>query len=245
MKRIGILQPSYLPWLGCFDQIWSVDEFVFLDDIQFDKHGWRNRNRIKTAAGVKWLTVPVRHTGRFGQSLAETEIADQKWVRKQMLTLEQAYAKAPYVNTYLPQLANVLTSGITMLNDLNIALTRLIASWLDIDTTFRLSSQLGVPGNTTTDVEKNARLIAMCEFLGADHYLSGAAGASYLANDEFKAHGITVEFQAFEHPVYPQLHGDFVSHLSVIDLFFNCGPNSRKILQSGQVKVRQRAYDPV
>jgi hypothetical protein len=240
LKRIGILQPSYLPWLGYFDQIDRVDEFVILDDVQFDKHGWRNRNRIKTAAGVKWITVPVRHSGRHGQSVRETEIADDPtWVRKQIRTLEQAYAKAPYRDAYLPAIEAVLAEKHRLLHELDIALLMLVVSWLGIETKFHLASQLDLEGDPEVISDINGRLVTMCKHLGGSYYLSGAAAASYLAQQDFNAVGIQVELQAYAHPTYPQLHGPFVSHLSIVDLLFNCGPESLHLIRSGQPTARQ------
>ena len=229
MSRVAILQPSFLPWLGYLDQIDQVDDFVFYDDVQFDKHGWRNRNRIKTSNGVNWLTVPVRHKGRFGQTNADVEIdVHQPWSRKHVLTMRQAYARAPFVEQYLPKIEEILGAASESLVDLNLALIRQFMEWLGISTRLHLSSDIGQAG------DKVQRLIAICHKFHATDYLSGAAGASYVNVDTFLEQGIRVHFHEFSHPIYPQLHGPFVPYLSILDLLMNCGPQSVEVLRQGR-----------
>ena len=109
MTTLAVLQPGYLPWLGFFDQVRRADHFVFYDDVQFDKHGWRNRNRVKSGKGPVWLTVPVRARGRMGQRINEVEIAEGvPWARKHLQTIEQLYAQSPYRSLYLPELSELL-----------------------------------------------------------------------------------------------------------------------------------------
>lgn len=229
MRTIAVLQPSYLPWLGYFDQIDRVDDFVFYDDVQFDKHGWRNRNRVKGAGGPVWLTVPVRHSGRFGQTILEAEVDNTHgWARKQIATLRQAYARAPFRDAYLPAVEALLGAGWRRLVDLDLALVRQMMAWFGIGTRLHLSSDLGIGG------DKNQRLLSICRHFQANHYLSGAAAVDYLDQPAFATAGIAVTFQAYRHPAYPQLHGDFVSHLSALDLLLNCGPDSLAIIRQGR-----------
>src|SRR5688500_843131 len=118
MKTLAVLQPGYLPWLGYFDQMMRADVFVHYDDVQFDKHGWRNRNRIKTASGVAWLTVPVLHKGLGEQPIHEVSIHhDAPWQRKQIATIRQAYAHAPFLDRYLPELEQLLEQRWDLLVD--------------------------------------------------------------------------------------------------------------------------------
>ena len=221
---LAVLQPGYLPWLGFFDQLGRADVFVHYDDVQFDKHGWRNRNRVKAPSGEPhWLTVPVRHGG--WPHLQDVEIDNRgPWARKHVATLRHFYARAPFLDRYLPELADLLQRPWERLVALDTAVTDLLARWLGLRSEVHYASQLGVPGT------RSERLLALCRHFGARRYLSGSAARSYLDTALFERHGIEVVWQDYAHPVYPQLHGAFVSHLSVVDLLFNCGEESRAIL---------------
>jgi hypothetical protein len=228
--RLGILQPGYLPWLGFFEQLECVDRFVVLDDVQYDKGGWRNRNRVKTAQGVRWLTVPVQVSLERPPRVMEVEIDNRTdWRRKHCETLRQAYARAPFVDRYLPLFQEAYAREWRLLVDLDLRLIEVIAGALGIDTARIVrSSALGLEGG------REERLLEICARLGADRFYEGAAGRDYIGVARFEAAGVRVEFQDYDHPVYPQLHGDFVSHLSAVDLLFNCGPESRGILLGGK-----------
>src|SRR5262245_54186546 len=103
-RTLAVLQPGYLPWLGFFDQLLRSDVFVLSDDVQFDKHGWRNRNRVKSPTGPVWLTVPVRHKGLGFPSILDVEIVPGRWAGKHISTLKQLYTRAPFAKRYLPEL---------------------------------------------------------------------------------------------------------------------------------------------
>jgi hypothetical protein len=225
-QTLVVLQPGYLPWLGFFDQLQRSDIFVFYDDVQFDKNGWRNRNRIKSPGGEPhWLTVPVR-VGSLSQRIFETEIDDrQPWARKHLGTIKQFYAKAPYLKRYLPELEDVLAGRRwERLIELDVAVTELLCSWLGIRRRFLRSSELGIEG------ERSERLLNICLAQGARRYLSGNAARAYLDTELFARHGIEVEWQNYEHPVYAQQHGEFVPFLSALDLLLNCGDESAAII---------------
>jgi hypothetical protein len=222
VTTVAVLQPGFLPWLGFFDQMSRSDYFVYYDDVQFDKHGWRNRNRIKTANGIAWVTVPVRHTGLHGQSILDTEIdSSKKWSRKLVASIAQSYARSPHCARYMEELTDALCSDTPrLLLDLDLRTTELMRKWLDIRTPLLRSSELGIGGGQTE------RLVAICKHLKADTYLSGNAAQDYLQQDLFAAEGISVVWQNYSHPIYPQLHGEFVPYLSAIDLILNLGPDS-------------------
>jgi hypothetical protein len=224
-RTLGVLQPGYLPWLGFFDLMNRSDVFVLYDDVQFDKHGWRNRNRIKTANGPIWLTVPVFHHGREGQRIIETEIDNHlPWARKHVRSIEQAYAHAPFVDRYLPELRELLLGSWTRLVDLDLALIELQREWLGLPDTLVRCSDLDVPGR------RNERLLRLCKHFEATRYLTGNAARAYLDVELFERNGIEVEWQSYLHPVYPQLHGPFELNMATIDLLFNCGEQSRAVL---------------
>jgi hypothetical protein len=229
-RTLVVLQPGYLPWLGFFDQLLRSDIFVLYDDVQFDKNGWRNRNRIKSPTGPHWLTVPVRIRS-LTQRILETQIDDrQPWARKHLGTIKQFYAGAPFLKRYLPELEELLAGRRwDRLIDLDVAVIQLFCAWLRIERQMVRASELGIGG------ERSERLLNICRHLGARRYLSGNAAQSYLDVELFVRHGIEVKFQNYEHPVYPQQHGQFVPLLSALDLLLNCGDESAAIVtQAGR-----------
>lgn len=233
-ETLVVLQPGYLPWLGFFDQMQRADVFVYYDDVQFDKHGWRNRNRVKAPDGTPhWLTVPVLHSGRNWPAILEVEIDNRTpWARKHVGTLRQFYHKAPHLQRYLPGLEEVLERRWTLLVDLDLAVAELICGWLGLARRTLRASALGIPG------KQSDRLLALCQHVGARRYLSGNAAKDYLDTELLARNGIEVEWQDYVHPIYPQQHGDFVPHLSIVDLLFNCGEESTAIL--GRAGVSER-----
>jgi hypothetical protein len=229
MKRRGrtvvILQPGYLPWLGFFDQMCKSDVFVIYDDVQFDKHGWRNRNRIKTPQGVQWLTIPVLTKGRGKQINKDVLINNaDRWSNRHISALIQNYSKAPFFQSYIGLFEEIYARNWKYLIDLNMAVIRGLMREIGLERKIVFSSELGIPGGKTD------RLVAMCANLGAQTFLEGDAGQSYLDDSLFRANHIRVEFHRYNHPVYRQLYGDFVSHLSVVDLLLNHGSGSLEIL---------------
>jgi WbqC-like protein len=222
-----VLQPGYLPWLGFFDQMQRSSVFIYYDDVQFDKHGWRNRNRVKApGGGLHWLTVPVLHSGRNRPAIHEVEIDNRTpWARKHVGTLKQFYRAAPHLHRYLPALEEMLERRWTLLVDLDLAVTKLICGWLGLERRTLRASELGIAGG------QSERLLALCQHVGAQRYLSGSAARDYVDTELFSRAGIEIEWQDYVHPVYPQLHGDFVPYLSIVDLLFNCGEESSAILR--------------
>lgn len=224
-----ILQPSYVPWRGVFDQIAQSDVFVFYDDVQYDKHGWRNRNQIKTAQGKRWLTIPVNARGAVSDSvpICEVKIAPNTgWQQTHLKTLKQSYGKAPYFKQYEPLLQELYSRNDELLAELTIESTITLARTLGIaHTRFVRSSQLGVSG-TKTD-----RLIGILQKLGADHYLSGPSAQSYIEPDKFGAAGITLEYVRYGYPEYPQLYPPYDPAVSILDLLFMTGPQALELIR--------------
>ncbi len=224
MTTLVVLQPSYLPWLGYFDQMSKADVFVWYDDVQYDKHGWRNRNRIKGPKGPLWLTVPVLHKGRALQAIGAVEIDDRlSWNRKHLRSVEQLYARAPFSGAVLPRLTEILLRPWKHLVDLDIATTEWLANEFAIGTPRYRASQLGIGG------DRNTRLINFCRHFQATRYISGDAARDYLDVTQFAAAGIEVVWHAYQHPKYPQLHGDFIPYLSALDLLLNMGPAANQL----------------
>jgi hypothetical protein len=225
VKTLVVLQPGYLPWLGYFDLLSKADVFVHYDDVQFDKHGWRNRNRVKGPKGAIWLTVPVLHHGRGAQSILDVEIDDRRgWRRKHLSTIGQLYAHATFVDSILPRLREIIERPWPRLVDLDLALIDWLAEEIEISTPCYRASQLDIGG------DRIERLVNLCKYFGASRYISGNAARDYLDVTRFAAAGIDVVWHDYAHPTYAQQHGEFVPYLSVLDLVLNAGARSLSVL---------------
>ncbi len=218
--KLAAHQPQYLPWLGYFDKMDRVDVFVLLDTVQYRKNEWQNRNRIRTATGWQWLTVPVHY--RFPMSITEVRIDDDgPWRRKHREALRIHHARAPFRDQILPALDGLLEEPFRSLAELNARCVRLLAGLLGVRTPIVPASSLnGLPSGA------DERLIALCHRLGCSTYLAGAGGTEYMDPEAYRRAGIAVETQAFRHPVYAQAYPGFEPNLSAIDLLVNCGPGA-------------------
>lgn len=224
---VAIQQPEHLPWIGFFNKMAQCEKYVLLDHVQFKKNYFENRNRIKTASGAVYITVPIRLKGRFGQTMLETEVAvDQNWKRKYLLTIEQSYVKTPFFGTIKQLIWPVIDSDCSNIVDINIGLIFAIKEYLSLDAEIVRSSTMNVGG-----AKKDGLVLEICKVINADVYISGPDGRNYLDLADFGQAGIKVLFHDFIHPVYPQKYGEFSSHLSVIDLIANCGPESQAIVR--------------
>jgi hypothetical protein len=231
VTSVAIHQPHYMPWLGYLAKWAAADVFVFLDTVQYEKNGWQNRNRIKTEAGPRWLTVPVH--ARLGTAIADVTVdVAQPWRERHLRAIEQAYAGAAHLAAHRESLAALYAQEWERLTPLAVASALWLARAVGIATPARLASALGVaadtPAATATD-----RLITLCRAVGADTYLAGRDGASYMDLGRFEAAGITVLAQEYEHPAYAQPHGDFVPFLSALDLLLMHGDDALRILRGG------------
>lgn len=226
-RRVAILQSNYIPWKGYFDIIRAVDLLVVLDDAQFTKNDWRNRNLIRTRSGLLWLTIPVQTAGRFGQAIDQTVIA-RPWARRHAETIRQAYAKARNFTTVWPKLAELYQSVAeeTMLSNVNTMLLRGLCDMLEINTPFVTARSLGVAGR------RGERVLALCRAVGATSYLTGPSARSYLHPRDFEEAGIELLYADYSgYPEYPQVHGGFEHGVSVIDLLLNVGWDAPRYLK--------------
>jgi hypothetical protein len=230
-SSVAILQPSYLPWLGFFEQMFKVEVFVIYDEVQFDKNGWRNRNRIKTVQGAQWLTVPVLTKGKSKPANHAVKVNSAvNWNQKHLKSIELNYKKLPFFNDFSPKIEEVLKKNWNFLLDLNLNLIYLIKDYLGIDTPIKLSSE--IPSKIETAISPEERLVEICRFFGATTFYEGYAGKKYIEESFFSKSGIKLVFQEYHHPIYRQGFGEFVPYLSTIDLIFNEGPDSLKILST-------------
>lgn len=228
--NVVILQPSYIPWRGYFDQIRRADLFIFYDDVQYDKHGWRNRNQIKTAQGKQWLTIPVHSKGvTEGIPIREVKIDWGKpWAKNHLKALTFAYTKAPYFRSYLPWLESVYEQRYEYLADFTIWLTIEIARKIGIaHTKFIRSSEMD-----RIDGQKTDRLIQILQRVGAQHYISGPSARGYVEEEKFIEAGIGLEYMEYNYPDYPQLYPPYDPHVTILDLLFMAGANALSYIAS-------------
>jgi WbqC-like protein family len=226
-----ILQPSYIPWRGYFDQIRRADLFVFYDDVQYDKHGWRNRNQIKTAQGKQWLTIPVHSSGvTQGVPIKAVKIDQSKpWAKNHLKALTISYSKAPCFKQYLPLLESFYARRDEFIADFTVEITIKLARELgNSHTRFMRSSELdGITG------EKTDRLIQILKRVGATHYISGPSAQDYIETEKFAAADITLEYIRYDYPEYPQLYPPYDPFVSVLDLLFMLGSDSARYFEKG------------
>ena len=222
---IAIHQPNFLPWFGYFHKMAQADRFVLLDSVAFTKGGYTNRVKVKAAGGAQWLTVPVLTKGKLGQIVAEVACSDGvDWRKKVRAALETNYRGCPHFQPAAGKIFGVLGSSRENLAEMNIRLIECVAGELGITTPMIRSSRIPASGQATQ------LLIAICQELGADTYLSGRGGLKYQEDEAFRAARIDLRVDSFEHPRYPQAFGEFTAGLSIVDLLFNCGPGSARVL---------------
>lgn len=222
--NVVILQPSYIPWRGYFDQIRRADLFIFYDDVQYDKHGWRNRNQIKTAQGKQWLTVPVHSRGvTEGIAIKDVHIDWSKpWAANHRKALTFSYNKSPHFKDYLPLLESFYDRRDECLADFTIETTIILSRELGITSTrFLRSSEIPGINGLKTD-----RLIQILKHVGATHYVSGPSARDYVEPEKFDSAGITLEYMEYNYPEYPQLYPPFDPYVSIVDLMFMLGKDS-------------------
>lgn len=229
MTVAAIMQPTYLPWLGYFAMLDRADIFVFLDDVQFERRSWQQRNRLKGPNGPHYVTVPIRKKGRRDQLFRDAEIDHETDpMTKHARAIKSDYGKSPHFSRYAGPLFDILGRRHALLGKLNIEIIDWLADSLGIECRKLHASELGCAGN------KAELLATICDRIDADTYLSAVGSKDYIEDSEaFSRRGIKVRYNDFDHPSYPQLHGPFVPHLSAIDLLFNVGPDGLDIIRSG------------
>ena len=224
---VAIHQPEYLPWLGFFKKMMNVELFVFLDDVQFRKKGWQNRNRIRINDGTTLLSIPV-HTHSYPKINEVTIDNEKNWSIRHKKSILYNYARAPYFDEIKDFIESIFEKKFQYLVDLNTEIIKFIMNELEIKSKIVFSSELEI------SKKGSDRVLDICKAVGADHYITGTFWAeSNLRVEEFKKSNIDVEFQKFQHPIYKQIHGEFIPEMSIIDLLFNKGrKEAKKILQN-------------
>lgn len=217
----AILQSNYIPWKGYFDIIRAVDIFIFHDDLQYTKGDWRNRNKIKTNSGLKWLTIPCGNSEK--RLICEVELSDFSWQRQHWNLLEQSYKKAKYFSLFKPFFEEIyLGYEWTNLSDLNQHIIKKISKEIfEVNTIFDDSRKYNL------EKKKGERVIELLQKAGINHYLSGPAAKDYISEEDFARNNITVEWMDYQgYPEYEQLHPPFDHYVSILDLIFNEGENA-------------------
>jgi len=223
---IAIHQPEHMPWLGFFEKMLRADVFVLLDDVQFSKGDFQNRNRVKGRGGAQWLTVPVAH--RFGQRINEVETAGDAWREKHWKTLRTCYARAAHFEEFAGAFEEFYARPWSRLSELNVEAIRVLARAFRVEKEFVFSSALGAAG------QKSELVLNICKAVGARAYYSGRAGGTYLDAEAFRREGVEIVVQEFEHPTYEQLfmkEQGFIPNLSALDLLFNRGAEGLGLLE--------------
>lgn len=225
MKRVCIHQPDFAPWLGFFDRLVDCELYIVLDDVQFLRRGWHHRDKIKTAQGPAWLTLPVLK-GPRSQRIDEVRIDPGARMDKLIETLRHAYRRAPAFESTFGGVATILEAGHERLIDLNRALIDHLLVALGIDVRQACASDFGVTERATE------RLIALLRRVDATHYVTGTGSLDYLDRGAFEAAGIALEVRTYTPRPHAQLHGDFEPGLSALDALFNLGPAARHLIGS-------------
>jgi hypothetical protein len=221
MKKVAILQSNYIPWKGYFDIINDVDLFIFYDDVQYTKNDWRNRNKIKTNDGIKWLTIAVE--SNLSTKICEVTFKEPRWNIKQWETIKQFYKKAPFFKQYKDFFESIyLNQTYSTLSEFNQQLIQKIsADILGIDTEFQDSRIYNASG------AKLDRLIDLLNKANTNLYVSGPAAKDYIEDEKFKANNIQLVYKDYAgYPEYHQLYGEFNHFVTILDLIFNVGPDA-------------------
>lgn len=225
MKKIAIVQSNYVPWKGYFDMIAAVDEFIFYDDVQFTKNDWRNRNKIKTPKGAEWISIPVGQD--IGRRVRDVVLSNNRWQIKHWKTLESNYHRASYFSEVAaiiePLYRHQKYSHLSMLNR---EFIEVVCRFLGITTKISNSWDYNLVGGRTE------RIVDLCVQAGAGEYISGPAAKDYIDVRSFSERDVHITwFDYSGYPKYPQLWGEFIHGVTILDLLFNCGKNSTQYMK--------------
>lgn len=227
-KKVAIVQSNYIPWKGYFDLINLVDEFILFDDMQYTRRDWRNRNKIKTANGARWITIPVEVKGKYFQKINDTVVSDAAWNRKHWNSIVHSYSGSKYFEEYREQFGELyLGCNEKYLSRINHRFLIAICKLLSIETKITWSMDYHLAEG------KTERLVDLCKQAGADEYISGPAAKGYIDEEMFKKEGIKLKYMDYSGcPEYIQLYPPFDHAVSIIDLIFNEGHDAPKYMKS-------------
>lgn len=237
--KVAISQPAYLPWLGYFDRIAQSELYIVLDHVQFEKRSFTSRNKILTARGPIWLSVPVKTKGQYGvATIDQLEIDNtQDWRTAHWKSIQHAYGKAPFYKDYAPRIEAIYQKDWDLLAPLCDAITGELLDIFEIRTKMLKSSEMTARGY------KDELILNLCKEVNTTIYISGPFGREYLREDLFRENGIKIVYHDYKHPEYSQMptsstgEDKFEPYMCALDLLFNKGPESKAILTKGQVLV--------
>lgn len=224
--KIAITQPTFLPWQGYFALINYVDEVVFLDDIQFEKRSWQQRNKIKFLEKEVILTVPVISKNRFSQKINEVNI-DKKatYIRKHKASILQNYSKAKHFDRYINKIFDIYEKDFSLLLDLNINLIKFFLKELNIKTKISFSSEMGLSEKKQFLIDK------ICNVKKCKEYISTIGSKNYLTLLDKNTLNYEIKYFDFKNLKYSQSGKEFLKNLSILDLLFNEGEDSIEYLE--------------
>lgn len=231
--KIAISQSNYIPWKGYFDNIALVDEFILYDDMQYTKRDWRNRNKIKTAQGLKWLSVPVEVKGKYFQKIKDTRVSNKDWNTNHLNILKNNYSKAKCYKEVLPFVEDLYINAgkLETISEINFHFLRSICEYLEINTKISFSSDYELLPEGKTE-----RLVDLCEQVSGKEYFTGSAAKAYMEEELFTEKGIKVTYYDYsDYDSYEQLYGDFEHGVSILDLLFNKGVESKNFLKFSKI----------
>lgn len=239
-KSALITQSNYIPWKGYFDAVHMADVLVLLDEVQYTRRDWRNRNQIKTRDGLKWLSIPVQTKGKYIQKIQDTKISDPGWARKHWSSLVHTYSKTPCFSAYANRFEGLyLDRDYIYLSEVNRVFIEAVNEILQIDTAICCSSEFGLSEKGNQVVNKTQRIVDICKQIGAERYLTGPAAKPYLEESRFEREGIEIVYLDYSgYPEYPQINGPFEHAVTVLDLIFNVGDEAHKYMKSFGIKHR-------
>ncbi len=223
----AVMQPTFLPWLGYFKLINSVDIFVFLNDVQFNKRSWQQRNKILFNNNIHYLTVPILSKGKFSQNINEVYIDKAtKWRDKHIKTIELSYKRKKHFSEIFKILVDVYNQDDDYLSSLNVRFIKSILNYLHIDTKIIFSSDLKSNG------KKDEKIISILKEINIKKYLSPIGSKTYIGNGQkFINNKIDLKYLDFIHPVYSQdKNNKFIENLSIIDALFNIGKSVKNLI---------------
>lgn len=224
-----IVQSCYIPWKGYFDLINQSDIFIVFDEVQYTRRDWRNRNRILTRTGAKWLTIPVKSKGNYELRISQMQISNSEWAEQHWQTLSQEYARAPFFKEYRDYFADLYEQAakLQLLSEINVLFLKEICHLLEIKTQFVSSADFALTEG------KTERLVGLCKRVGASTYISGPAAKDYIDEELFVNQGIELVWADYgSYPIYKQMHEPFDHAVTVLDLLFNTGPAFRQYMKS-------------
>jgi hypothetical protein len=238
--KVVISQPMYFPWVGMMEQVRLADHFVFYDDVQFSKGSFVNRVQIKTAAGIKWLTVPLQGFS-LGQRIQDVQIDDRKdWRRQHLGMLREAYAAAPYLKDMLRIVKEAFDANPKSIGDLSRLSMMILCDYFGLKhkECFQDIQELGIPG------AGSSRVLEIVLRLGGNTYITGHGARNYLDHEAFELLGVDIRYMKYNCSQYQQLHGQFTPYVSALDLVANCGVEGEKLIRSNTINWKDFLNEP-